>query len=279
VMPKIIVNTTFRDFVGDSNDDMQIQFLKSLQRQTMQDFVLVVTIFAEKNVENVVSKMLKHRCHFVYDGGGNYKFSLSKTFMNGVNYGLESAADILLDCSSDIILQKNFLETVAQKCKTGYAGISHPNIFMETDIRKRRMFVPGTIKEGIDVRFYSLDIFKDRHVHELMERYPSYDYGAGIEYMLCGIAIKYAKRRVNIFMESKVVKEVNDRGDGVAVRGKQNSFMRQGYMRNLPVVKRFFMNENIPIKYMELQHVNSMFKVTRNRLQYRVWTIRNSAKV
>lgn len=275
-MPKIIVNTTFRDFVGGSNDKMQLQFLRSLQKQTMQDYVLLVTIFGEKKVESTVSKMLGDKCYFVYDEGGNYKFSLSKTFMNGVDYGLKTDADILLDCSSDIILQKNFLETVSKRCLPGYAGITHPNIFLEAGESGKPKLIPGTINEGIDVRFYSLEIFKDKHVYELLNKYPSYDYGAGIEFMLCGIAIKYAKKRVNIFTESKAVKEVNDRGDGVAVKGKMNAFMRQGHMRNMPVVKRFMKQEGLSEKHMELPYVNKMFKATKQDLRYRIWNLKNS---
>ena len=131
-MPRVVINTTFRDFTGDINDEMQVKFLKSLKRQTFQDYILVVTVFYEKRVETVVRSILGDRCTFVYDlCEGNYRFSLSKAFKNGIDFGMQNDADILLDCSSDVILQKNFLEIIVNRCHKLASGISHPNIFLE----------------------------------------------------------------------------------------------------------------------------------------------------
>lgn len=44
-MKKIVLTTTFRSFEGNKNDRLQQMFLKSLSRQTYQNFILVVTIF------------------------------------------------------------------------------------------------------------------------------------------------------------------------------------------------------------------------------------------
>lgn len=271
-MAKIIVNTTFRDFTGGINDKMQIHFIKSLKRQTMQDFILVVTIFGERNVENTVRSMLGDKCIFIYDEmKGNYKFSLSKTFMNGVDYGLQNNADILLDCSSDIILQRNFLEVVAKRCGKYEAGISHPNIFMEKTKKGELAFKCGKISKGIDARYFSLAIFKDKHIYDLMKKFPSYDYGAGIENQICCIGIKYAKRCSNIFMESKVLKVENDRG---GVSGKRNSFMREGAKRNIPTVIRFMQNEGLSNDYMHLEKINESYIPTKAYLKYKLFFAR-----
>jgi hypothetical protein len=45
---KIIVCTTFRDFTGSENDDIQRLFLSSLDFQSYKNFELVVTLFGEK---------------------------------------------------------------------------------------------------------------------------------------------------------------------------------------------------------------------------------------
>lgn len=269
-MVKIIVNTTFRDFTGSENDKMQINFIKSLKRQTMQDFMLVVTIFDEVNVENIVQSMLGDQCFFIHDEmQGNYKFSLSKTFMNGVDYGLQNHADVILDCSSDIILQSNFLEIVANNCSAYFAGISHPNIFLNKTSAGKRMFEYGEINKGIDARFFSLDLFRDKHVYSLMKKYPSYDYGAGIEIQLCCIGIKYAKKCYNIFPESKVIKMENDRG---VVSGVQNSFMREGYKRNLPTVMLFMQSEGILTgSGLSLVEINLKYKPTKKHFKYRLF--------
>lgn len=267
-MAKIIVNSTLRDFTGSINDKMQLNFLKSLKRQTMQDFILVVTIFGEHNVENTVRSILSDKCVFIYDEmEGNYKFSLSKTFINGVDYGLKNKADILLDCSSDIILQRNFLEVVLKRCGKHEAGISHPNVFMEISETGNPTYSYGKISQGIDARFFSLDIFKDKHIYNLMKKYPSYDYGAGIETQLCCIGIKYAKRCSNIFMESKVLKTENDRGSGT---GQVSLFMQAGRRRNIPTVMRMMKSEGMSSDYIKLDKVNKKFKPTKHYCKYKM---------
>lgn len=268
-MPQIVISTTFRDFDGSPNDGMQIQFLHSLRRQTFQDFVLVVTVFNEKKVDVVVRKILGNHATIIYDfGSEKYKFSLSKTFMNGVDYGLANHSKILIDCSSDIVLQNNFLEVVNKRIKNYAAGISHPNVFREKMDNGRVHYSYGKIGRGIDIRFYSLDLFQKKHVYDLLNRFPSYDYGAGIERILCGIAIKYAKRRFNIFMESKVLKEENSRDGQIGI---ESEFMRKGAERNIPVTERFIRSEQIPQKYICLLEMNRAYRVTKNAWMYRLW--------
>ncbi len=267
-MAKIVVNTTFRDFCGNANDKMQIYFLKSLKRQTMQDFILVVTIFNERNVEKAVRSVMKDKCIFIYDKmEGNYKFSLSNTFVNGIDYGLKSDADILLDCSSDVILQSDFLEVISKRCQKFGAGISHPNIFMNRTQKEKIIFERGKISRGIDARYFSMDIFKDGHIRELIKKYPSYDYGAGIESQLCSLGIKYAKKCSNIYMESKVIKMENDRGGNV---GKVSAFMLEGRKRNIPTVMRFLQCEGLPRDYLNLKKINTKYKVTKYALIYKL---------
>lgn len=268
-MPQIIISTTFRDFDGSSNDIMQKKFLYSLKRQTFQEYMLVVTIFEEKNVGEIVEAILGDRTHLVYDDGNkDYKFSLSKTFMNGIDYGLKNHADVLVDCSSDIELQSNFLEVVHKRIKTHTAGISHPNIFREKMKDGRVHYAYGSISRGIDVRFYALDLFQDRHVYEICNRFPSYDYGAGIETILCGIAIKYARKRYNIFMESKVIKEENIREGRI---GAQTRFMREGVKRNIPRVKQFMQSEKLEDKYVDLLEINREYRITKAKWMYYLW--------
>lgn len=268
-MPQIVISTTFRDFNGSPNDKMQIRFLHSLKRQSFQDFVLVVTIFNEKKVEKIVKRILGDKVFVVYDyDHEKYKFSLSRTFMNGVDYGLGHQARILVDCSSDIALQDNFLAVVSTRTKSYTAGISHPNVFCENMSNGRKKYSYGKINKGIDIRFFSLDLFQNKHVYNLLNRFPSYDYGAGIERILCGMAIKYAHRRYNIFMESKVVKEENSRDGQVGIR---TEFEREGMKKNMPVTERFMRSEQIPQKYKSLLEMNRAYKLTRLAGLYRLW--------
>lgn len=47
-MPRIIVNTTFRDFTGDMNDEMQINFLKSLKGKPFR-IIFWLYLFSMRN--------------------------------------------------------------------------------------------------------------------------------------------------------------------------------------------------------------------------------------
>lgn len=267
-MKKIIISTTFRDFDGSDNDKMQIGFLKSLKRQTFQDFMLVATVFGEKKVEKIVKSILGDRAFIIHDSGSDkYRFSLSKTFMNGVDYGLANDAAILVDCSSDIILQSNFLDVVSRRIESCTAGISHPNIFYGEN-EKGKIFFCEQISQGIDIRFFSIDLFRKKHVYELLSRFPSYDYGAGIETILCGLAIKYAKKRYNIFTESKVLKRENDRDGQVGV---ETEFVREGYRRNHPTVKRFLLAERLSERYIYPIELNKEYKLTKGGIGYKLW--------
>lgn len=276
-MPRIVVCTTFRDFVGNENDKMQLNFLKSLKRQTMMDFILVVTVFGEVNVEKTVQSVLGDRCFFIHEKPKkNYKFSLSVAFKNGVDYGIHSGAETILDCSADVILQKNFLETVVKYSGTYTAGISHPNVMMVKLKNGKLQRKYSRISKGIDARYFSLDIFKNKEVYTLLERYPSYDYGCGIEIILCGIAIKYADKKKNIFMESKVLKMENDRDGKTA---KVSPFMRKGRARNLPVVQQFLRSQDLSPKYVNLEEINKHFAIPEHKWKYRMMFLREYLKI
>ena len=104
-MKKVVITSTFRSFEGNVNDKMQELFLRSLKKQTYQNFVLVVTIFRERNVEQSVKSILGDKAVFVYSEiAEEYRYSLSKVVLNGIDYGTNNDCSILVDCSGDIIL-------------------------------------------------------------------------------------------------------------------------------------------------------------------------------
>lgn len=209
---RIIITTTFRDFKGNANDRMQMLFLKSLARQTYRNYILAVTLFGEKNVEKTVRKILGEKVAFIEtEIEKPYRYSLSKVILNGIGYGREHGADILLDCSGDIILQDNFLQTVADNYSECYAGISHPNIFYDVDdsfkVTNKRI---GECCRGIDVRFFDFALLSRPDVYKILQCHTLYDWG-GFEHFLTAIAMRYAQRMINVFRESKVIKFENDR--------------------------------------------------------------------
>jgi hypothetical protein len=232
-MKKIIITTTFRDFNGNINDRMQMLFLRSLKRQTYQNYVLVVTLFREKNVERTVRKILGEKAVFCYSTIDNkYRYSLSKVLINGIDYGREKGADILVDCSGDIVLQNNFLEMVVNNYSGLYSGISHPNIFYDINddfkVINRRI---GECNRGIDIRFFDFNLMADKNVYRILKKYTLFDWG-GFEHLLAAISMKYSKNMINIFNESKVIKFENNR----ELSEESEEFLNKSSQRNRKVI-------------------------------------------
>lgn len=263
-MKKIIITSTFRSFEGNINDKMQIMFLKSLREQTYQNFVLLVTIFNEKNVEKIVSDILGSKAYFVYSEiPKQYRYSLSRVILNGIDFGIENECDILLDCSGDIVLEKNFLQTVNDSFSPMYAGISHPNIFYDVDgdyniIRKR----VGDCAAGIDIRFFDIALLNCDFVKKRLEKYILYDWG-GIELLLFALSFKYGSSLINVFEETKIIKTENDR----EALNENNEYLQTSVKRNIAVLTELTkeIGENID-NVLDLYYVHKHYKLTQNQL-------------
>ena len=262
-MKKIIITTTFRDFKGNVNDRMQIQFLRSLKRQTYQNYVLVVTLFGEKHVENTVKKILGKKAVFINSTiGEGHRFCLSKVILNGIEYGKEKGADILVDCSGDIILQDNFLDTVVNRYSKLYSGISHPNIFWDINddfqvIRKRK----GECNKGIDIRFFDFQLLADKKICRILKKYNFIDWG-GFEIFLAAVCIKYSSQMINIFEESKVVKFENDR----EVSRETEQYLNKSAARNIRVLREAVREMEIDAdNILDLYYIHMQYGNSRDR--------------
>ena len=123
---RIYVCTTFREFNGDPNAEIQQRFLDSLEAQTHTNWELVATTFGEKNVASTLaSRSFASR---VIDGGthSSYRYSLTDVVTNGIR-ALEETGGILLWTTADIVFSPTFLETTNAYCIPGVAGLSHPH--------------------------------------------------------------------------------------------------------------------------------------------------------
>lgn len=263
-MKKIIVTTTFRDFKGNINDKMQLKFLYSLKKQVYQNFVLVVTTFGEKEVENVVRKIMGEKAVF-YEARkqGDYRYSLSEVLLNGIEYGKTNPVDIIVDCSSDIILQENFLEIVESYYADYYSGICHPNIFYDIndkfEIVNKRI---GSCNEGIDIRFFDYKMMLE--CESILKKYYLTDWG-GFEHLLVGICKKRANDRINVFTETKIIKIENDRD----AANETNDYMKKSFARNQRALDWFARDMKINREDLfDLYYIHKQFKITQNAVGY-----------
>lgn len=232
-MRKILITTTFREFEeGNKNSDMQADFLRSLIAQTYQDFVVVVTLFGEKNVEKVVREYLGDKVFFVEKKiPSEFRYSPTEVICSGIEMNSELFADVILDCSGDIKLEDNFLECVERNTKTGYMGVSAPHIFINdyNEIIRNIEEEP----DCIDVRFFDAGILCNEDVYLQFKNYPLYDWG-GIEHFVTAIGVRYADAMINIFAESKAIKKDNDR----VVANEPDTYMKVGVARNHRKLRR-----------------------------------------
>lgn len=263
-------------------------FLESLRRQTYQNFVLVVTIFREQNVERNVRKILggggQNKTVFIYSQvSEEYRYSPTQVVLNGIAYGMKNGYDILFDCSGDIILQDNMLEVVDKRFSPMYSGISHPNIFHEVDgdfqVVSKSI---GSCSRGIDVRFFDLQLLNHSDIKEKLKNYALYDWG-GIEHLLFGISQQYSDEMINIYEESKVVKIENDRESA----NENNEYIRKSAKRNWQVLEELAIVLGIDYAdLMDLFYIHAQYKMTKHRVrnfialrkQWKPWIIQRIKK-
>ncbi len=255
-MKKILITTTFREFKeGNKNSDMQEDFLRSLLAQTYQNFVVVVTLFGEKNVEKVVCKYLNDKAFFVEkEIPGKFRYSPTEVICSGIEINSELGADVILDCSGDIKLENNFLECVERNVKTGYMGVSAPNVFVDENGNTKKK--SGNYPGGIDVRFFDAKLFVSNDVYLKLKNYPLFDWG-GIEHFVTAIGVKYAHEMINIFEDSKVIKKDNDR----VAENEIDNYMKIGVARNHRRLRRLAMRIGIePDDIVDMNWVYSQYK-------------------
>lgn len=255
-MKKILITTTFRDFEeGNKNSEMQEDFLRSLISQTYQNFIVVVTLFGEKNVEKVVRNYLGDKAFFVEKKiPSEFRYSPTEVICSGIEMNSELYADVIMDCSGDIKLEDNFLECVERNVKTGYMGVSIPHIF----VNESGEIVQSVEQEPdcIDVRFFDAKILSNENVYFKFKNYTLYDWG-GIEHFITAIGVKYAVAMVNIFDESKVIKMDNDR----VAAGETDKYMKVGVARNHRKLRRLALRIRInPDDIVDMNWVCSQYQ-------------------
>lgn len=230
---KIYICTTFREFNGDANANIQELFLKSLINQTYNDWELVVTTFGEKNVESTLRE-LKVPYKIIEAGKQSYRFSLTDVVLNGIQC-LEATGGTLLWTTADIIFPQGFLEEVNRICRPGIVGTSHPHLMYESISKfQQNKHLEPSIYEGFDLIFFDDSVLLKKGGKQLIESYRYVDWGV-FECFLVGVANKCAEKKINLWQSQKVGKIVNDR---VASKETRDYF-ESSHNNNLVVFNKF----------------------------------------
>lgn len=263
---KIYICTTFRDFNGSLNDQLQKAYLYGIKNQTYSNFELVVTLFGEKKVEENVREIVGDKCSFIDEGKKDYKYSLSTVFLNGLKKAKEEKDSILIWSTSDIVLDDNYFETIIKNYHESLAGITHPNrhaAFLGEDMKSNSSFADFTF--GIDILFFSTKVLLQKECMEAIEKYRFFGWGV-FENFLATLGAEYAGKCINTVNISDVYKVANDR----EAAQETNLMLSDAAQKNLKVYEKYLKDYHKTYKYRYLLYCHMKYKVLKRKLAYRM---------
>lgn len=274
-MKKIILCTTFRDFTGSENDEIQKLFLQSIASQTYKNFELVVTLFGEKNVERELEKY--HFATYFYNHeAGDYRYSLTPVLNNAIEYGLGSGKDfVLLWTTCDVIYDDNFFQEIINASQTNLLGTSHPHATYQCldDCVNSCNAIPSNLYSGFDLIFFDSKYF-DKEVRQILQKYKFYDWGV-FEHFLVSLA-EVKQRRceavglLNIYETSKIKKIENDR----KLTNEPSMFLIKSHERNSITLRNFLRDYNLSRLYFDLTYCHLKFRSSKNCIPH-LWTFKS----
>jgi len=242
----IYVCTTFRDFSGTKNDEIQYSFLDSLKEQTNQNFKLIVTTFHEKNVEKVITEKFPNNSKIIQTNLEKYRFSLSDVVQNGIDEALLEKNILVVWTTCDVVLQKNFTEVLESINSRDLFGICHPNIF------DKKL---GSLRKGIDLLFFNAELFREKENYNYIKDYRFYNWGI-FEFFLSGVAKKVSNNRKNVILLTQIEKNVNDR----EIVNENEEYFIDSMNLNYPTLYKFQKNEfQNPIHLADLFYCHTLF--------------------
>lgn len=252
----IVIATTFREFNGSLNDEIQKQFLNSLANQSFSNFTLVVTVFREKNVNRVLRSMNINFKIIISSVPAEKKFSLSHVFLNGLNYALSKNSAGLIWTTCDVVFQEKFLETVSKYLKNNVMITSHPHV-----VKNQNMYY--SINSGFDIIGYGKDILRNPKIHEAIIRYKFYDWGI-FEHFLIALGKCVKCHSINLYLKSPVLKIENDREPG----NETKNWLEQSWSFNKTTFDSFAKDNNISSLYLSLSYCHLKFKMLDYKISH-----------
>jgi hypothetical protein len=209
---KIVVATTFREFAGTANDELQLLFLRSLKKQTHTDWICAITLFGEKNTGPTLEE--EGIPHVLFDGDAKgERWSASELTRNAVEYALGIPGSIVVWTSGDVIYEPDLFENIVKTVDAGgpmTAGTTSPHIIYPTLEAYGKKSPKKYFWTGLDVIFFDARVFSSAKAQEGLRRFRSDGWG-GSDYYVLPFLVAFAKPMVNIFHLNKLEKIENDR--------------------------------------------------------------------
>lgn len=259
---KIIVCTTFRDFKGNKNDEIQRLFLKSLESQKYTNFELVVTLFGEKEVEKELKKY--NFKSFVIGGDSkNFRYSLTKVVVNAINYAEDNVGEnyIVLWTTCDVVFDKTFLNTIIQNYKKNCIGTSHPHMVCSSvnDFNIGRCYA-GRLFDGFDLIYFDSEFLKNKKVCNALKEYVYNDWGVFEHFLISLAEFSHKVVMINLYEEAKINKIENDR----QLTNEPSQFLVESHNRNSLTFLEFLSQNDLSKNYFDLTYCHLKFRQVKN---------------
>jgi hypothetical protein len=242
--PRIIICTTFRDFKGTKNDDIQRSFLKSIKRQNYKNFELVVSLFGEMEVENELRKF-DFKSFFYRNNSCKYRYSLSEVVLNAINYAEKNYTDnyIILWTTCDIILEDNFFYNIAKNYRVNIIGTSHPHISYSSieDYKKNKFLSKKKLFSGFDLIYFDKYFLKNKGIIDSLNENIYNNWGVFEHFLISLSELSFRSKKINIYEVAKIHKIENDRG----ITDEPNYFLINSHKQNSLTFKKFLKKNNI----------------------------------
>ncbi len=264
---KTIVCTTFRDFKGTENDEIQRAFLKSLENQTYKNFEVVVTLFSEKKVKEEVGKFKFDSYFYNSVVDIKHRYSLTKVLLNAIDHANKKMYYnyIILWTTCDVIYDYNFFETIIRYYNSNIIGTSHPHIIFPSlkdfENKKNKSI---SLFSGFDVIYFDKEFLQIPEVKLSIEKYIFNDWGFFEFFLIALNEFSNTVRMINIYEESKVYKVENNR----FLTNESNEFFLNSYKLNFIIFNKFVTENKIVTDYFDLTYCHLKFDLTINKFKH-----------
>jgi hypothetical protein len=260
---EIVIVTTFKEFDGGRDSQIQMSWLQHLNNQTYKNFRLVVTSFREKHVKKALEASgVKY---VFYQSDSDCLYSLTEMFANARNH-IKPKSQIIVFPSPDHFFDDNFFEKIIEYFDENSGGTSfpHPQYLSVNDYYDNNKY-----DEYLDKPVESLyEYDPNRHIPEtfyfdadlmLDERWVKSFFAKSIKGTFPGIAfhllfLSSLKTLKNLVFETKVHKIISHVNPYTNKLDKIN-FLSQAHREPEIWAK----NEEIVIDFCKRHKVNKKF--------------------
>lgn len=265
---KIVICTTFRDFKGTENDGIQRLFLNSLEKQTYQNFVLIVTLFGEKSVKAEIDKYNFSSCFYEENVPKPYRYSHKAVLNNAINHCKSLNEDfIVIWTTCDIFFNDSFFQSIIENCAKNTIGTSHPHIIYSSILDFNNSISPkviSSINQGFDLVYFDRSVIENIKIQNAIRNFQNYDWGLYEHFLISLNELLEECFMPNLFEYSKICKIENNR----ELTNESKVFFEKSHQLNKIKFDDFLKENQISTRYLNLTYCHLKFNTQFNFIMH-----------